>query len=354
MILAAGSPAIAVSPAPSRAIAVSVEGLSKRFAVRRSWLDTLRHPRSRQHTLAVDGVDFTAYQGEIVGFLGANGAGKTTLLKMLATLVTPDSGRAEVMGFDVARQAATVRRLLAPVAPDERSLDWRLSARENLRFHGALQGLRGPVLAGRVEEVLARVELDATGMKLVGAFSSGMRQRLLIARALLSRPRILLLDEPTRSLDPLSARSFRAFLRDEIAGAQGCTVLLATHDPDEALDLCHRVTILHRGRLLAAGTPAQLQRSFAHDRYRIWTRTPGHRGLQRCVERGAPSIVERLDEAEGLSIVEFDVAEGERDPADMLSEMITAGAHVARFEKVTLTLADLMERVTGRVERANV
>src|SRR5690606_22622681 len=116
---------------------------------------------------------------------------------------------------------------------NERSLYWRLSARENLRLYATLQGLRGAAGTAEVKRVLEVTGLSTTGEKMVGQFSSGMRQRLLIARALLAKPRVLLLDEPTRSLDPISARDFRRFLRDVIVGEEGCTVLLATHDADE-------------------------------------------------------------------------------------------------------------------------
>lgn len=351
MILAAGSASALATAADSHRVAVRVEDISKGFALRRAWLDVLRHPRDRRFIPAVDHVSFTAFEGEILGFLGANGAGKSTLLKMLATLVIPDSGRAEVMGFDVAAQPEQVRRVLVPVAPDERSLDWRLSAYENLRFFGALQGLRGTALRQRIAEVLAGVELQDVGQKLVGAFSSGMRQRLLIARALLSRPRILLLDEPTRSLDPLAARSFRTFLREEIAGSQGCTVLLATHDADEALGLCDRVTVLHRGRLLATGSPAELARSLANERFRLWTSTPDHFGLTRWLDRGAPKHTRAPDEPGGVAVVDFDLP-AEMDSAELLSRLVMAGVHVARFEKVPVSLAELMERVVARTEGA--
>src|SRR5690606_25256479 len=130
-------------------------------------------------------------------------------------------------------------------------------------------GLRGREAEARVGELLRVVALADTGEKMVGSFSSGMKQRLLIARALLSRPRILLLDEPTRSLDPLSARDFRAFLREEIAGQQGCSVILATHSAEEALNLCDRLAVLRKGELLAIGPAEELARRYGEERYRL-------------------------------------------------------------------------------------
>lgn len=352
MIVAADSALLNVPRARDIRPAVHVEMLSKRFRVRRRIVDAVRAPRDRRYTTALDRVTFSAAQGEIVGFLGANGAGKTTLLKMLSTLVVPDSGSATVMGFDLVAQPAQVRGVLAPVAADERSLDWRLPARENLRFFGALLGLRGRQLQDRIDEVLAGVGLEDAGSKLVGAFSSGMRQRLLIARALLSRARVLLLDEPTRSLDPLAARAFRSFLRREVVDREGCTVLLATHDPDEALELCDRVAVLHHGQLLAAGTPLELTRAFTTERYRLWTRTPDNREMWRILGRCAAEPVRSWDEHEGLTLVEFDLPANFLDSGQVIATLVAGGAHVARFEKVQLKLPDLMERVMSRVDHA--
>lgn len=345
MILAARSAPSMLTDQPLRRPVVRVEELSKRFSVRRTWVEMLRAPRRRSHAIAVERVSFTVEEGEIVGFLGVNGAGKTTLLKMLSTLILPDSGRAEVMGYDVRLQADEVRRLVAPVSPDERSLDWRLSSRENLRFMGALQGLRGQALHERIEEVLDGVALQDTGSKQVGSFSSGMRQRLLIARALLGRPRVLLLDEPTRSLDPLAARSFRTFLRESIAGPSGCTVLLATHDPEEALELCDRVLILDGGRLVAQGSPAQLSRRVAAPRFRLRTRTPAHPAILRLLGRIASTTGAAQRDDAGLFRLEFNFDDEVSDPADVLCGLVSAGVHVAGFERVDLSLAELIQRV---------
>ncbi|HSH46152.1 MAG TPA: ABC transporter ATP-binding protein, partial [Longimicrobiales bacterium] len=233
----------------ARGPVVRVRGLTKTFPVRRSWRDLIREPFTRPERItALRDIHFDVGPAEFFGLLGANGAGKTTLFKMLAAQLLPDEGTALVKGFDVVREAAEVRRILTPVVADERSLNWRLTARQNLELFASLYGLRGPAADERVTSLLETVELTDTGTKMVGAFSSGMKQRLLIARALLGNPRVLLLDEPTRSLDPVSARRFRRFLREELAARQGCTVLLATHSADEAFDLCDRVAILDRGR----------------------------------------------------------------------------------------------------------
>jgi ABC-2 type transport system ATP-binding protein len=177
-------------------------------------------------------------------------------------------------------------------------------------------------------------------------FSSGMKQRLLIARALIARPRVLLLDEPTRSLDPISARTFRAFLREEISGRQGCTVILATHSTEEALELCDRVGVLDRGRLLAVGTTDELAREIGEERYRVWTREPEHPGLAALAQQGVVSGIAPLEARDGeWRCLEMEIAGGPERTARVLAFLTEQGMPIARLEHVRLSLADLIERI---------
>ncbi|MGH7665411.1 MAG: ABC transporter ATP-binding protein [Gemmatimonadaceae bacterium] len=348
MLLAAPAPVVRTGRPPSRVPAVRVVDLTKRFATPRPWVDMLRASRAPMHTTALERVNLSASVGEIVGLLGPNGAGKTTLLKIASTLILPDAGTVEVAGVDVVRFPARARRLVSPVAADERSLEWRLSARENLRFYGALHGLAGAGLSREIDELLVAVELGDASEKRVGTYSSGMKQRLLIARGLLVRPQVLLLDEPTRSLDPLAARSFRSFLRREIAGRQQCTILLATHDPDEALDLCDRIAILDHGRVVMAGTPHELVHVYGEERYRVWVRTAG---ANHDVAAVAPMLCVRPElDSEGWSVGEVHIQPGD-SATDFLSMLVRNGIPVARFEKVQPTVADLMDRVLQQHRR---
>jgi ABC-2 type transport system ATP-binding protein len=338
--------------APQREPTVLLDGLTKRFPERRGWIDMIRHPTRTTYATVLQRVSCAVYESEFFGLLGPNGAGKTTLFKILATLVVPDSGRATILGRDVARDGPAVRRLLAPVIADERSLYWRLTALDNLELYGVLQGLRGHDARARARELLAIVGLADTGQKMVGSFSSGMKQRLLIARALIARPRVLLLDEPTRSLDPVSARQFRAFLREEVAGRQGCTVLLATHNTEEALELCTRVAVLDRGRLLATGTTAQLAREIGDDRFRLWTRDPRHPALAALATLGVAHGVTPVGaDEDGWERVEMEIPGGPARAAQVVAFLTEQGLPIARFERVSLSLADLIERI---VERGNV
>ena len=327
---------------------VHVEGLTKRFAVRRTWPETLRAPFASPTALVVDDVSFEVREGEIFGLLGQNGAGKTTLFKMLSTLILADSGTARIGGLDVRDEAVAVRRMLAPVIANERTLYWRISAHENLRLYAALQGLRGANAHSEVERVLRVTDLHDTGTKMVGMFSTGMKQRLLIARALLGRPRILLLDEPTRSLDPISARNFRRFLRDTVVRAEGCTVLLATHDTEEVWELCDRVGVLDRGRLLAVDETSELRHRAGSDRFRLWIRADdGPAALAAASNAGL--VLERRGAAidAGWDEYECTITGGADGAAQALAVIGGDGRAVARLERETPSLADLIERVVA-------
>jgi len=234
--------------------AILVENLVKRYPVFDGFRDLVRHPWTRRHRTALDGVSLSVGRGRAFCLLGPNGAGKTTLIKILATLVLPDGGRALVDGRDVERAPAEVRRAIGYAIPDERSFYWRLTGRQNLEFYGALNGLRGARLRAAIADVLGRTGLESAADLRFNAYSTGMRQMLAFARALLADAEILFVDEPTRSLDPQAAAGIRAFLRKELVDGRGKTVFWATHDLAEAAGFGHDIAIIDRGRVRAAGT----------------------------------------------------------------------------------------------------
>jgi ABC-2 type transport system ATP-binding protein len=206
---------------------------------------------------ALDGLDLSIAAGEAFGLLGPNGAGKTTLVRLLATLASPDSGRLSVGGHDTVTEAAEVKRLIGVVF-QENNLDRELTPRQNLSFHARLHRIDAADEA--VAAMLARLGLAERADRPVNGLSGGMRRRLVIGRALLTRPRVLLLDEPTTGLDPAIRRDLWALIRD--IRDQGCTVVLTTHYVEEAENLCGRVGIIDRGRLVAIGSPAELTARF--------------------------------------------------------------------------------------------
>lgn len=200
--------------------------------------------------LALDRVDLQVVPGEISVLLGRNGAGKSTLIRILATAVLPDEGSVWVDGVDAVSEPQLARRRLGVVLGEERSHFWRLSGRENLEFFASLHGLRRRETREAVAEALAVVGLSDVAERRVDRYSTGMRGRLGIARALLGNPAVLLLDEPTRSLDPAVAHEVRRMIR-ELVDQRSVAVLLATHDLQEAAVMADHVVVLNRGRVVA-------------------------------------------------------------------------------------------------------
>ncbi len=216
---------------------------------------------------AVDHLDLGVRRGEVLGLLGHNGAGKTTTIRLVAGLLTPTAGRVRMDGLNPVTDGVAVRRRLG-VLPANAAVDDRLTGRQNLRFTAELFDLPHVEADPRLDGLLAHLQLAERADEPAGTYSTGMRQRLSLARVLLHDPEVLLLDEPTASLDPVAARLVRDMIAELAAGRGGGdarTVVLSTHDLDEAQRLCDRVAILEHGRIRALGTPAELAGAWGND-----------------------------------------------------------------------------------------
>ena len=233
-----------------------IEGEAASSPKKKRWQFWKKEPKAM--FTAVDGVDLQIQRGEIFGLLGPNGAGKSTTIRMLCTLLEPTSGTAKVNGLDIVKQANDVRRSLGTLLAGERSIYWKLSGRENLEYFAALYHIPQPIAKKRVEELIERMELKDRANELVEKYSTGMRQRVAIAKALLARPPILLLDEPTLGLDPQAARNLRELIAQ--LKQEGHTILLTTHYMEEADQLSDRIGIIDTGKVIALDTPAGLKR----------------------------------------------------------------------------------------------
>lgn len=217
-------------------------------------------PSRKGEVRAVDGITFSCERGEIFGLLGPNGAGKTTTLRMLSTILTPTSGSAAVAGFDVRTQPDEVRKNIGFLATETGLYD-RFTARETLRFFGRINRLSDQEIDERSNELFAMLELTPLADRRVGTFSTGERQKLSLARALIHDPPVLILDEPTFGLDVMAARAVVDAIR--MLKEQGRTIILSTHIMRIAEKLCDRIGILYRGRLHALGTLTELKARFA-------------------------------------------------------------------------------------------
>lgn len=206
--------------------------------------------------IAVDGVDLSISQGEIFGLMGANGAGKTTLLRILTTLLLPTSGEAYVAGYNI-RQEDYVKASIGVIFSEERSFYWRLTGRENLRFFGVLYNLKPSEIRHRTNEIIETLRMEDFIDRRFDTYSTGMRQKLSIARSLLSKPKILFTDEPTKGLDPVAASQIRWILKS--LSLKGMTVFLITHSTEEAKEVCERVAIMDGGKIKAEIRPSDIE-----------------------------------------------------------------------------------------------
>jgi ABC-2 type transport system ATP-binding protein len=305
---------------------IEVEGLVREFK---------KGPR------AVDGIDLHVDPGEIYGFLGPNGAGKSTTVLMLTTLLPPTAGTARVAGFDVVRQGPAVRRVIG-AALQEAALDPMLTGREHLHLQAALQGIPGAERRPREQELLERVGLREAADRRVKGYSGGMKRRLDLALALVHRPRVLFLDEPTTGLDPQS----RGALWEEVgrlAKEDGVTVFLTTQYLEEADVLADRVGIIHRGRIVAEGTPAELKAQVSRPSVEAIPEDPEDSPRLRDVleqfgdpERGSPKAVAvRLSSTDG-------------DLAEIVRAIDAESIPLAHIQLHAPTLDDVFLAKTGR------
>jgi len=252
---------------------------------------------------AVKGISFEVGPGEILGFLGPNGAGKSTTIKMLTGQLRPKSGDALILGMDVTRNTSEVQARIG-VCFEEKNLYLNMSARENLRFFASLFGIRKPDIDG----LLTKVGLLDRGKDRVKKYSKGMRQRLMMARALVNRPDVLFLDEPTDGLDPVSSQAIRNVIRDE--AKRGAAVLLTTHDMWEADELSNRVAFINEGKLHALDTPENLK--LKHGKRSVKVRRRDGGGVsEEEVDLDAPDSGEKLKaavDAEGIMTIHTEEA----------------------------------------------
>ncbi|KQC04959.1 MAG: ABC transporter ATP-binding protein [Methanoculleus sp. SDB] len=292
--------------------------------------------------VAVDRISFDIRSGEIFGLLGPNGAGKTTTVSMLATLLRPTSGTAEVCGYDVLHGQDAVRKSIGIVFQDQ-SLDEELTAWENMDFHGRLYRIPRDVREKRIDDLLELVELDDRKDGLVKTFSGGMRRRLEIARGLLHEPKVLFLDEPTLGLDPQTRNHLWEYI-GRLNSEKGITIILTTHYMEEADRLCDRVAIIDRGAIVALATPEKLKEEIGGDVITIASSRTDD--IMSLIE--APWIT-RMEPHDGVVTIHLENAEKH------ISEIIQLLAqHVIDIGSVSIhkpTLEDVFLHFTGKTIR---
>jgi len=315
---------------------IQLENISKSYT-ERSWKSVLFQKSRRVQ--ALDGVSLSVHAGEILGLLGPNGAGKTTLIKILATLVSPDSGFGSITGLDLEKQAHSIRHKIGLVSTNDRTFYWRLSGRDNLSFFASLYNMYGRYKVDRINEVLDIVGIYDKADSRFMSYSAGQRQRLAIARALLANPDVLLLDEATSSLDPLGARKLLWFTKNTLAKEQGKTIIWCTHNLNEADELCDRIVILYNGRVIEDEIPATMKQVLGNGATYRFTLSafapdleenpsfrelkPGENGMKSCtVLLNSSRVPELINTLAGSGIKVYECAKIERPLEEVFTELI--------------------------------
>jgi ABC-2 type transport system ATP-binding protein len=307
-------------------LAIEARGLAKRY---------------NEEVLAVDGLDLFIPPNTIYGLLGPNGAGKTTTISMLATLLEPTAGWAKVLGLDVVAQANEVRRRIG-VTFQEMVLDDELTGRDVLDFHGRLYGQSKAERQAKTEELLALVELEDAADRRARTYSGGMKRRLELARALMTTPEVLFLDEPTLGLDPQTRTRVWEYIRD-LKQQGGLTLLVTTHYMDEAEYLADQVGIIDYGKLVVEGTPQKLIEQMGADTIHI----SGEGDRDRYVEKvQALPFVQSV--TAGRTVIQIGVDSGSRRLVEVLSEAAGSGFAVEDVSVAKPSLGDVFLKHTGR------
>lgn len=242
---------------------IQITNLSMQYPIEKRYVEYLLNPFSIKKFTALNNVSLRINQGDRVAFLGPNGAGKTTLLKLIGGLLYPTKGTLNIHGYDIVKHNQKARKNVGFVLNEERSFYWRLTGKQNLEFFGSLNNYFGEELQNKISNLIHLVGLSKEdALKRVATYSSGMKQRLAIARGLLTDPEILILDEPTRTIDPISAEELRQIILNRIHEDKKRTLLIATHSLEEARFLCDKVCIQDKGKIVTFQSMDQINADF--------------------------------------------------------------------------------------------
>ncbi len=332
-----------IEPNDAPLLAVEVEELGRIYKIR----GTKQERKARKELVALQGVDLQVRQGELFGLLGPNGAGKTTLIKILTTLLAPSSGRARVAGHDVVKEPERVRQVINMVSGGESSGYGLLTVRENLWMFSQFYGLPSRLANERIKALLKLVGLEDRMNTKSSELSTGLRQKMNIVRGFLTDPHVLFLDEPTLGLDVGASRDARHLIRSWLDEDHTRTLLLTTHYMAEADELCDRVAIINRGRVLACDTPAALKQQIQRDAL-FEIAVAGMNGLNTAALEGLPGVRQAgCREVGNLSVLDL-ILEEEAALGGVINKLNESRVKIERLDKHAPTLEDVFVRLVGR------
>ncbi|MHB8473255.1 MAG: ABC transporter ATP-binding protein [Gammaproteobacteria bacterium] len=344
----------AVRTRPSPAKVIEVQGLTKIFTHERS-LKEMLSGATPERSVAVNNVSFDLYEREVFGLVGPNGAGKTTLIKLLSTLLLPTSGSATIYGFDIQTQSARVREKIGLVTSNERSFFWRLTGRQNLRFFADLYHLSKTGGDRWIAELLDMLELSDIADLRFDSYSTGTKQRMAIARGLLSKPKVLFMDEPTKGVDPSSSAALIRLIRDCIVDKWHQTVVITTHNLREIEQLCDRTMIMDQGSMVYLGAVSALKETvFAEELYQLRVGNLSREQLERlaAIVGVAKSVVYASD---GAITVELKISKGSVAFAQCLRYIVERGGDILTCRHNEIPIEDafvaFIENLPGHAAR---
>jgi ABC-2 type transport system ATP-binding protein len=297
--------------------------------------------------VAVDSISFDVKKGEIFGLLGPNGAGKSTTLRMLSTLATPTKGTATIGGYDIVKDGTEVRKLIGIVS-EKMIMYNRLTARENLIFFGSLFGIPKDALNKRIDELLELVQLTKWKNAQVGTFSTGMRQKMNVIRALLNMPQVLFLDEPTLGLDPQSSVEIREFIK-KLNRENGITVIVTTHMMVDADLMCDRIAIVDHGKIVALDTSTNLKKSISGADTTILKLEIGNLSPQIIEAINACGCVDAVTQENSLHLRV--ISHGQEAFDSVIDSVRASGGKINSMENLQPTLEDVFLHMTGHQVR---
>jgi len=350
ILVSVGAKLVTMAESKSTPVAIAVERLCQTYPVSFLRLKRFLRRKFKPPVEALRNVSFEIREGEIFGLIGPNGAGKTTLTKIIATLIQPTSGSVSVEGHDTVTDDQSVRRNVGLAGAEERSFYWRLTAEQNLRFFASLHGLGNRSAGRRLEELFEMLELKEVARRRFAELSTGNKQRLAVARAMLAEPPVLLLDEPTRSLDPIAAARMRSIIKS-LSQKNSSTIFLTSHNLLEVEELCDRVAIISKGEIRALDTPQNLRATHtAEERVTVRFTGLGPIDAEQLITRsfGPRSLVVEVGPRPDESLIRFTRALNDDLLDRILVVLHDGGAVVRSVETERATLLDVLESYEGR------